>query len=207
MIDTCAPSRPPLVRSILSLLVFTVLVHLGYQVRIGLSPQDVGPFETILAKAVAGQIEHGPGAFYGPFEGSQHSVLMHAPFYYRLVGLVGLAVREGRVRKPQHRAVRGPGHLVPRDNAHAGGRLRTGPARWFRPPGRLAGGGDAGHLPDPGKPGGHAPPRRPRCRARLGRNLADPRRDPSRREPKLPRDVWPSAPRPWLSPSWSSNNT
>jgi hypothetical protein len=83
------PPRLPLPRAIAGLLAFAAIVHLGYQLAIGLDPTDVGPFETVLAQAVAGHFEPGvgPGGFYGPFEGENHSVLMHAPLYYRLVAL------------------------------------------------------------------------------------------------------------------------
>lgn len=76
-------------RAALGVLAFTAIVHLGYHLGIGLDRTDVGPFETVLAQAVAGHFEPGvgPGRFYGPFSGSYPSVLIHAPLYYRLVAL------------------------------------------------------------------------------------------------------------------------
>ncbi len=84
-----APPSRPLARAALGLLAFTAIVHLGYHLRIGLDPTDVGPFETVLASAVAGHFEPGvgPAHFYGPFSGANPSVLIHAPLYYRLVAL------------------------------------------------------------------------------------------------------------------------
>ena len=69
------------------LLAMIALAQVGYQVRIGLDPTDAGPFETVLARTVAGHFEAnaGPSRFYGPFDGSYPAVLMHAPLYYRLV--------------------------------------------------------------------------------------------------------------------------
>ena len=71
------------------LLAMIALAQVGYQVRIGLDPTDAGPFETVLARTVAGHFEAnaGPSRFYGPFDGSYPAVLMHAPLYYRLVAL------------------------------------------------------------------------------------------------------------------------
>jgi hypothetical protein len=43
--------------------------------------------ETTLAMVAAGQLLDSPSALYGPFRGSNHRVLVHAPLYYRLVGL------------------------------------------------------------------------------------------------------------------------
>ena len=71
------------------LLAGIAFVQVAYLVKIGLDPTDVGPFETVLARTVAGHFEAnaGPGRFYGPFDGSYPAVLMHAPLYYRLVAL------------------------------------------------------------------------------------------------------------------------
>lgn len=88
------PPRRPFVRAILGLLAFAAVVHLGYQLTIGLEPTDVGPFETVLARAVAGHFDGdvGPSGFYGPFSGENPSVLIHAPLYYRLVALLAWPV-------------------------------------------------------------------------------------------------------------------
>ena len=81
--------RPRLARPILGLLAFAAIAYFGYAIGLGLSPGDAGPFETVLARAVAGHFdpEIGPGRFYGPFSGANPSVLMHAPLYYRAVAL------------------------------------------------------------------------------------------------------------------------
>lgn len=84
------PPRRPLVRATLGLLAFAAIVHLGFQLGLGLDPTDVGPFETVLARAVAGHFdgEVGPAGFYGPFSGVNPSVLIHAPLYYRMTAAV-----------------------------------------------------------------------------------------------------------------------
>lgn len=74
------------------------LVQVGYHVAIAAETNDVGPFETVLAHAVAAHFDSSAGAsrFYGPYDGEHPSVLMHAPLYYRLVaGLAWPAVRMG----------------------------------------------------------------------------------------------------------------
>jgi hypothetical protein len=77
-------------RALLALLALAVAIQVGYYVFIGVQSGDVGPFETVLARAVAGHFEPGagPGRFYGPYDGGYPSVVMHAPFYYRLVALL-----------------------------------------------------------------------------------------------------------------------
>lgn len=82
-------SRAPLTAAVLAVAA-AAAIQVGYHAAIGLGADDVGPFETVLARAVAGHFEAGvgPGRFYGPFDGAYPSVLMHAPLYYRLAALV-----------------------------------------------------------------------------------------------------------------------
>lgn len=85
-----SPPRQPFARATLGLLAFAAIVHLGYQIVVGLDRTDVGPFETVLARAVAGHFDQGvgPSGFYGPFGGENPSVLIHAPLYYRMVAVL-----------------------------------------------------------------------------------------------------------------------
>ena len=89
MDPTPTPDRPRLARSLAGLLAFSAIAYFGYALGLGLAPADAGPFETVLARAVAGHFDPaiGPGRFYGPFSGANPSVLMHAPLYYRAVAL------------------------------------------------------------------------------------------------------------------------
>ncbi|GIW88586.1 MAG: hypothetical protein KatS3mg108_2910 [Isosphaeraceae bacterium] len=68
----------------------TAAIHLAYALELAFRAEDVGPFETVLARAVASHFEPGvgPGRFYGPYGADHPSVLMHAPLYYRLTALV-----------------------------------------------------------------------------------------------------------------------
>jgi hypothetical protein len=76
-------------RALALLLGLIAIVQFGYHAGLGMAVRDVAPYETVLAQAVAGHFDPdaGPERFYGPFDGSHPSVLIHAPFYYRLVAL------------------------------------------------------------------------------------------------------------------------
>jgi hypothetical protein len=64
------------------------LAHLVWCLVLLVGLDDTQHLETPLALAAAGQFEQGPGSLYGPFQGGNHRVLVHAPLYYRLTGLV-----------------------------------------------------------------------------------------------------------------------
>ena len=61
--------------------------YFGHQVACGLDRTDSGYLETPLTCSLAGQLVAGPGVLYGPFSGTNPTVLIHAPLYYRLAGL------------------------------------------------------------------------------------------------------------------------
>ena len=90
-----ASARVPIhTLAILALLAIAASLQLGYQLYLGSDANDVGPFETVLAQAIAGHFESGagPARLYGPFGGDHPSVLMHAPLYYRAVALLAWPV-------------------------------------------------------------------------------------------------------------------
>ena len=82
------PFRPK--QALLCFLGLLATLQVGYQLYLGVQETDVGPFETVLARTVAGHFETtaGPARFYGPFDGTYPAVLMHAPLYYRLVAIL-----------------------------------------------------------------------------------------------------------------------
>ena len=51
--------------------------------------RDIEALESPLLLAVAHEIKAGPRGLYGPYDGRYPLVLIHAPLYYRLAGLVG----------------------------------------------------------------------------------------------------------------------
>jgi hypothetical protein len=63
-------------------------VHSFLDLGQAFGPDDTQYQETTLDLVAAGQFLKGPGALYGPFQGGNHRVLVHAPLYYRLTGLV-----------------------------------------------------------------------------------------------------------------------
>lgn len=63
-------------------------IYGGYHLLIGLGIEDTNHLETPLALAVARQVTEGPAYLYGPFDGQRPLVLIHAPLYYRLAGLL-----------------------------------------------------------------------------------------------------------------------
>jgi hypothetical protein len=87
---TLAPSPAP--RGVLiwvsGLLAASAALFLGYHVSKALDADDAGRLETLLVCSVANLVSHGPSALYGPFTGSNHLVLIHAPLYYRLASLL-----------------------------------------------------------------------------------------------------------------------
>lgn len=87
--------RSSLPLAITALLAVAVLVYQGPHLRVALEPEDTNHLETPLARAVAGQLEAGPGGLYGPYSGSRPEVLIHAPLYYRLAGLLAWPLVRG----------------------------------------------------------------------------------------------------------------
>jgi hypothetical protein len=69
------------------LLAASACVYLGYHAAIALEPDDSAWLETPLTLALARQIEEGPARLYGPYTGARPTVIIHAPFYYRLAAL------------------------------------------------------------------------------------------------------------------------
>jgi hypothetical protein len=69
-------------------LVAVALAHALYILIPFLTPDDSDNLETPLAMAAAGQLTAGPETLYGPFSRRNPRVLIHAPLYYRLTGLL-----------------------------------------------------------------------------------------------------------------------
>src|SRR3954449_5616886 len=63
-----------------------------------LERDDVEASESPLVLAVARQITHGPRELYGPYGESNPLVLIHAPLYYRLAGLMAWALASAGLR-------------------------------------------------------------------------------------------------------------
>jgi hypothetical protein len=59
----------------------------GFDLWIGLSPDDSENLETTRVLAAARQLTEGFGGLYGPYSGSNPCVLIQAPLYYRLTAL------------------------------------------------------------------------------------------------------------------------
>ena len=81
------PSKHVFVPILASLLILAVLVFQGYQAWIAFDRDDTNHLETPLLLATARQLLDGPSTLYGPFSGTHPLVLIHAPLYYRVVGL------------------------------------------------------------------------------------------------------------------------
>jgi hypothetical protein len=79
--------RYALVWAIWVLIAASAALYVGHELSNGLGRADSGYLETPLALALAGQLRDGFGTLYGPFTGSRPLVLIHAPLYYRLVGV------------------------------------------------------------------------------------------------------------------------
>ena len=58
-------------------------------VAMAFQPEDVEALESPLLLAIVHEIESGPRCLYGPYEGRNPLVLIHAPLYYRLAGVMG----------------------------------------------------------------------------------------------------------------------
>jgi hypothetical protein len=69
-------------------LLAATLAYQGYQAFLAFDLDDTNHLETPLLLATARQLTDGPSTLYGPFSGSDPLVLIHAPLYYRLSGLI-----------------------------------------------------------------------------------------------------------------------
>jgi hypothetical protein len=74
---------------IVTSLVAAAVIYSGSWLAFGLDADDIGRLETPFVLSVVKQVEEGPGVLYGPYEGENHLVLIHAPLYYRLAALLG----------------------------------------------------------------------------------------------------------------------
>src|SRR5207249_2982725 len=70
------------------LLLAATLGYQGFQAFWAFEPDDTNHLETPLIAATARQLVDGPSTLYGPYSGSDPLVLIHAPLYYRLSGLL-----------------------------------------------------------------------------------------------------------------------
>lgn len=73
-------------------LLLAALAYPGYQALIAFGADDTNHLETPLVLATARQLADGPGTLYGPFSGKDPLVLIHAPLYYRLAGLMAAPI-------------------------------------------------------------------------------------------------------------------
>jgi hypothetical protein len=70
-------------------LTLAAAVYMGYHgASIGPSPEDSNILETVLIRSLGSQFLLGPGSIYGPFTSEHPWVLIHAPLYYRIAGLM-----------------------------------------------------------------------------------------------------------------------
>jgi hypothetical protein len=70
------------------LLGVAAIVYVGFHSTLALSGEDVDKYESPLMLSVSRQLVAGPWGLYGPYSGSNHLVLIHAPLYYRAAGLM-----------------------------------------------------------------------------------------------------------------------
>ncbi len=87
-----APRRPVLSAVVTALLLTASVLYSGYHLKIAWEHEDTNHLETPLAMAVARQLQDGPATLYGPFSGSHPEVLIHAPLYYRLSGMLAWVI-------------------------------------------------------------------------------------------------------------------
>jgi hypothetical protein len=69
------------------LLAVSAAVTMGYWAPKGLDERDTEAMESPLMMSVARQLDSGPRDLYGPYDGSNPLVLIHAPLYYRAAAL------------------------------------------------------------------------------------------------------------------------
>lgn len=83
-----ARSPRALTYGITAVLGAAAMLYLGYQLWLAFDPDDTGRMETTLVLSVVGQLRRGFGSLYGPFDGSNPLVIIHAPLYYRLAAIL-----------------------------------------------------------------------------------------------------------------------
>ncbi len=66
----------------------SAVVYQGWNLLIALGRDDTNHLETTLQLILARAVREGPGDLYGPFSAANPLVLIHAPLYYRLAGLL-----------------------------------------------------------------------------------------------------------------------
>ena len=71
-----------------ALLGVAAITYVGFHSTLALSGEDVDKYESPLMLSVGRQLVAGPWGLYGPYGGSNHLVLIHAPLYYRAAGLM-----------------------------------------------------------------------------------------------------------------------
>ena len=93
-----------------ALLLASALVFLGFRFAQGISREDTEPYESPLMMSVARQLVAGPGELYGPYRGTNPLVLIHAPLYYRVAGLLAWPIWKAGLHPVE--AARVAGRLV-----------------------------------------------------------------------------------------------
>ncbi len=91
--DNPNPDRPPRLRAatilvLTSLLLTSAILYVGYHAWIAFDPDDTNHLETTLILPIARQVREGLSGLYGPFSGENPYVLIHAPMYYRVAGML-----------------------------------------------------------------------------------------------------------------------
>jgi hypothetical protein len=69
-------------------LLLAALLYQALNLFIAFDPDDTENLETTRVMAAARQLVQGPGGLYGPYSGANPWVLIQAPLYYRLTGLL-----------------------------------------------------------------------------------------------------------------------
>jgi hypothetical protein len=82
------PPRRPLAAMIAAALALSAALYVGYNLWIGLDPDDSENLESTLVLAAAGQLTDGFGSLYGPYSGDNPRILIQAPLYYQGTALL-----------------------------------------------------------------------------------------------------------------------
>ncbi len=92
------------------LLAASACVFVGFRGTLALGAADADPYESPLMLSVARQLVHGPSGLYGPFGRLNPLVLIHAPLYYRVAGLLAWPLALGGLHPVE--AARIAGRLI-----------------------------------------------------------------------------------------------